>query len=288
MLDINKIYCGDAIQELQKLHDCCIDCVITSPPYYGLRDYGIDNQIGLESNPDEYVFKLRNVFSEVKRVLKNEGTLWLIVGDSYASSGGPQQVQSINSHRIGGSDTQNAGKSRSPPMGMKPKNLIGIPWMLAFSLRQDGYYLRSDIIWSKPNCIPESVKDRPTKSHEYIFLLTKSDRYYYDNDSIKEMVNNDGYVQKRNRRSVWSINTVPYKGAHFATFPESLVELCCKAGCPEGGLILDPFMGSGTTGVVSKKLCRNYIGIDLNPDYCNLARKRINNIPHALSKFITE
>lgn len=282
-----KILIGDALEQLKTIESGTVNTCVTSPPYYGLRDYGVDGQIGLEETPEQYISKLVAVFSEVKRVLRDDGTLWVNIGDSYAA--------------------QRGGTSS---IGLKHKDLIGIPWMLAFALRADGWYLRQDIIWAKPNPMPESVKDRCTKSHEYIFLLSKSPKYYYDAKAIKEPVSEislkraeygwdcdrpstknaslggDGiHTEKmgtrfvnpdgRNKRDVWTVTTKPFKGAHFAVFPPDLIEPCILAGCPADGLVLDPFTGSGTTGVVSLKNGRNFIGIELNPAYAQLAEERI-------------
>lgn len=284
-MELNIIHNEDCLSGLRKLPDNSVDCCVTSPPYFNLRDYGVDGQIGLENTPEDYITRLVDVFREVRRVLKPEGTLWANIADSYATSG---------------------GKVRE---GIKAKDLIGIPWMLAFALRDEGYYLRQDIIWNKMNTMPESVTDRCTKTHEYIFLLSKSPRYYFDAESIAEPVADSTlqrlaqnierqkgsdripgktngpmkaamprFKEKRNKRSVWDISTARYREAHFATYPEKLVQSCILAGCPEGGVVLDPFMGSGTTGLVAKKLGRNYIGFELNPEYAKMAEKRINSI----------
>jgi len=384
---IDVIIQGDCLEELRKLPSEAVDCCITSPPYYGLRNYGCDGQIGLEESPEAYVSKLVEVFREVRRVLKKEGTLWLNLGDSYAGSSGCHK---------GGSEkaNSNAGATNSyiMPKPGKPKDLIGIPWMVAFALRADGWYLRQDIIWSKNNCMPESVTDRCTKSHEYLFLFAKSQRYYFDSEAIKEpSVTNDprrpytsrgawemdgrapeqihsgerragNDFSKRNKRSVWQVNTVPYREAHFATFPEKLIEPCILAGtsergvCPEcgkswirqiektekkskdydaydgngrfnsipgnngvnanrkavdggssiarydsktigwlpscqcscdpvPGVVLDPFFGAGTTGLVAKKLGRHFVGIELNPEYISMAQKRIAAVPARLDRW---
>lgn len=249
-----------------------IHCCITSPPYFGLRDYGADGQIGLEQTPDAFVAKLVEVFREVRRVLRDDGTLWLNLGDSYG----------------------------------KGKQLLGIPWRVAFALQADGWYLRQDIIWHKPNPMPESVRDRCTKAHEYIFLLSKSPRYYFNHNTIKEPavignakrnfgpqdkgdVRGDGNHRNsyecdgtRNRRSVWSVATRPYKGAHFATFPPALIEPCILAGAPTGGTVLDPFSGAGTTGLVCQQTGRDYVGIELNPDYLDLQHQRLDGNQLAL------
>ena len=268
---------------------------MTSPPYWGLRDYGEDGQLGLEKTPEEYVEKMVAGFREVRRVLRDDGTLWLNLGDSYNSSSGFSRAdeQWAREGRDGGANDK---KSIKHP-NIKVKDLVGIPWMVAFALRADGWWLRQDIIWHKPNPMPESVTDRCTKSHEYIFLMSKSKQYYYDNEAIKEEAiapdvkhksttktdeqksaflghaptnlgrcgtNEDG---TRNKRSVWTVTTKPFSGSHFATFPEDLIEPCIKAGCPEGGTVLDPFFGAGTTGVVCEKWGRNCIGIELNETY---------------------
>lgn len=349
---------GDNRQVLRTLPDQSVHCIVTSPPYFGLRDYQtgrwdggdpdcdhkkkqydnvgkstldggklhnaaqldaytaykdtcgkcgatrVDQQIGMEETPEKFVAELVNVFRECWRVLRDDGVLFLNLGDSYNGSGGA------------GGDYGPGGLKEGQPKypgrkvsGLKPKDLIGIPWMVAFALRADGWYLRSDIIWHKPNPMPESVTDRPTKAHEYIFLLTKSQRYYYDADAVREPAeygrrewsNTNGNLRRahnlanieikkslpsatvrggdpasgRNRRSVWTVATAPYAGAHFATFPPALVEPCVLAGCPVGGTVLDPFNGSGTSGAVACAHGRNYIGIDLNADYIELAHERI-------------
>lgn len=276
---------------------------VTSPPYFGLRDYGHEGQLGLEATPDEYIAAMVDVFRGVRDVLADDGTLWLNIGDSYANDGkwggssGGKHAKALHGSTGVGRTRQNTG--------LKPKDLIGIPWLLAFALRADGWYLRQDIIWHKPNPMPESVTDRCTKAHEYMFLLSKSERYYFDADAIKEpvatstvarlsqaslatQVGSDrvpgktngnmkavGSTEKRNRRSVWSINTKPYKGAHFAVFPEALIEPCILAGSAPGDIVLDPFMGSGTTAAVALRLGRQYIGCELNPDYEALQIERI-------------
>jgi DNA modification methylase len=278
------------------LHGCCIEILktleeksvhscVTSPPYFGLRDYGVKGQIGLEITPEEYVSKILEVFSEVKRVLRDDGTLWLNLGDSYA------QNQSAGDRVTKYSPKQKTSKGTYSsevkcPVGYKVKDLIGIPWMVAFALRSDGWYLRQDIIWHKPNPMPESVTDRCTKSHEYIFLLSKSPKYHFDHEAIKEKgvmskgdsaeLEEKGY-NTRNKRSVWIVNTKPFKEAHFATFPIDLIEPCILASCPENGTVLDPFFGAGTTGIVCIKNKRNYIGIELNQDYIDIAKKRISD-----------
>lgn len=303
-MTINHIYNSECLSGLKDLSDNSIHCCVTSPPYYGLRDYGNDSQIGLESTPEEYIQKLVNVFSEVRRVIKEDGTLWINIGDSYSGSmkgaaGYPDNAMNYKQ----GTNRGTLGKATLVKQctGCKSKDLIGIPWMLAFALRADGWYLRQDIIWNKPSVMPESVKDRCTKSHEYIFLLSKKKKYYFDSESIAEptttfdsvirnrdvtklnntpgrtkmkvLVRND-YLT-RNKRSVWTVATQPLKEAHFATFPEKLIVDCIKAGCPEGGVVLDPFIGSGTTAIVARKLNRNYVGFELNPEYVSIANKRL-------------
>ncbi len=313
------------------LRDGCVNCVVTSPPYWGLRDYGHDGQIGLERAPAAYVSSLVAVFAEVRRVLCDDGTVWLNLGDSYIGSGmtGGTESKEGSAKRT---DRMFHGNRRDTVVGFKQKDLAGIPWMVAFALRDSGWYLRSDIIWAKPNPMPESVTDRPTKSHEYLFLLTKSERYWYDAAAIAEPSTTgdirrpytsqgawamDGRPESqrhggkpreiykgqatkdydsagaqnpsdtkrrildamadpaylgRNRRSVWTIPTMPYAGAHFATMPEALVEPCILAGCPLGGLVLDPFLGSGTVGAVAERLGRRWVGTDLS--YQPLSKKR--------------
>ena len=314
-MEVNKIYQGDCIEVLKTFPDNSIHCCVTSPPYYGLRDYGNDGQIGLEETPEAFVQKLVEVFREVKRVLKDDGTVWLNLGDSYWGGGwkGSQTdlsgtKQGTNAGTLCGKDLK---KDPKHPI-IKSKDLVGIPWMVAFALRADGWYLRQDIIWHKPNPMPESVTDRCTKSHEYIFLLSKSQRYFYDADAIKDRMvpssikrnqsgwngNEDrGYVSGKqnhiskymgsnaakeaefaNKRSVWTITTKPFSDAHFATYPEDLIVPCIKAGCPEGGIVLDPFGGAATTALVAHKLRRDWVLIELSPDYINIAEKRLR--PH--------
>jgi len=338
-MDINKIHNENCLQGLKKIPDNSIDCCITSPPYYGLRDYGTatwiggdenckhqrkkhgdecktgqrnvkggsgdgiykevcsmcgairqDEQIGLEETPKKYVAKLTELFEEVRRVLKPSGTLWLNIGDSYAGSNkgsnGSGGFSVTSKMQLG-----NKGSFVQPIKlkDYKAKDLIGVPWMLAFALRNSGWYLRMDIIWNKPNPMPESVKDRPTKAHEYIFLMTKSlECSEHDKRSRQgrkrfptELVNGirgntpDKVYEWANKRSVWTVTTKPYSEAHFATFPEDLIVDCIKAGCPENGIVLDPFMGSGTTAVVARKLNRNYVGFELNPEYIKIYEKRL-------------
>ncbi|WP_369333728.1 DNA-methyltransferase [Pseudomonas viridiflava] len=244
------------------------DCAVTSPPYWGLRDYGIEGQIGAELTVDEYISDLVKLFREVRRTLASDGTLWLNIGDSYTSGGRTWR----------GADSKNKGRAmdyRAPtPEGLKPKDLIGVPWRLAFALQADGWYLRTDMIWNKPNCQPESVKDRPTRSHEYVFLFSKSEKYYYDWQAIMEPAA-DPKQKSKNRRTVWNINTEPYPGSHFAVYPRALVRLCVAAGSRENGRVLDPFFGSGTTGVVCNELGRDSVGIELSEEYSDLARERL-------------
>jgi len=261
---------GDARQILAELPENTFHTCVTSPPYWGLRDYGIDGQIGAEMDLEDYLADIVRVFREVRRVLRPDGTLWLNIGDSYTSGGRTWRD----------TDKKNPARAMSyrppTPVGLKPKDLIGVPWRVAFALQADGWYLRSDIIWHKPNCQPESVKDRPTQSHEYLFLLTKSDNYYYDYAAIIEPTQ-DGR-NTRNKRTVWSINTEPYKEAHFAVFPPALIAPCIKAGSPESGHVLDPFFGSGTVGETSLRLKRRCTGIELNPEYAALAEKRLRSL----------
>jgi len=317
------ILIGDCREMLATLPDNSVHTCVTSPPYFGLRDYGVDGQIGLEQTPDEFVAELVEVFREVRRVLREDGTLWLNLGDSYAGArAGPQgetgqmanrsvaaarcRVASAemivrgkrNAKRWGGGNAPHGG-------GLKNKDLIGIPWRVAFALQADGWFLRQDIIWAKPNPMPESVRDRCTKAHEYIFLLTKGPRYYFDVDAIKEAATgrdpgNNGHKygtayeaaddellrtkaglsaigarEMRNRRSVWTVGSQPFKEAHFATYPPRLIEPCVLAGAPIGGVVLDPFFGAGTTGLVASRQSRRFIGIELNPEYAEIARRRI-------------
>lgn len=261
------IIVGDSRKELLLFEDSTFQCCITSPPYWGLRDYDYPNQIGAEDKVEQYVEHLVAVFREVRRTLQEDGTCWLNIGDSYTSGGRTWRAP----------DKKNPARGMAyrpdTPDGLKPKDLIGVPWRVAFALQEDGWYLRSDIIWNKPNCQPESVKDRPTRAHEYLFLLTKSENYHYDFDAIKEQANGSG--QLKNRRTVWNINTEGFKGAHFAVFPPSLVRLCLLAGSRPGSIVLDPFFGSGTVGVVCKETNRRCIGIEMKPEYAELARDRI-------------
>lgn len=300
---MNKILLGDCLDTLKTLPDQSVHCCVTSPPYFGLRDYGHDGQIGLEQTPEEYIAKLVEVFREVRRVLRDDGNFWLNLGDSYNAAGrsghGTRQgaKQGTNRASANGSD-----HTRPTVANLKPKDLIGIPWMAAFALRADGWYLRQDIIWHKRSPMPESVTDRCTKAHEYVFLFAKSEKYYYDHEAVKEpsvdylksgprerniskglrpdemKALGGGQLptsESRNRRSVWSIASQPYSGAHFATFPEALITPCILAGCPADGVVLDPFMGAGTTALVAVKNGRRYLGCELNPEYIKIAEKRI-------------
>jgi len=242
---------------------------VTSPPYWGLRDYGEDNQLGQEETPEKFVENLVNVFREVRRVLRDDGTVWLNLGDSYCGTGHKGDTKDMF---ISGGKARN-GQSfalNNKVEGLKSKDLIGIPWRVAFALQADGWYLRQDIIWHKPNPMPESVKDRCTKAHEYIFLLSKSSKYYYDSEAIKYGPENS------NKRSVWTVTTKPYQEAHFATYPPELIKPCILAGCPEGGTVLDPFGGSGTTAQVANNLNRNAILCELNPEYVDIAKGRLH------------
>jgi DNA modification methylase len=328
---------GDCVEALRALPDCFrVNCCVTSPPYWGLRDYGHAGQIGLEQSPAEYVAKMVEVFRAVRDKLADDGTLWLNLGDSYSTHAAGKVANPMAKSTLAGVRTQEVANESSRAMGaymkcpsLPEKNLIGIPWRVAFALQADGWYLRSDIIWSKPNPMPESVTDRPTKAHEYIFLLSKSERYFYDAAAIREPLAevsvlraerantgtsapgqtphsgicgprksdkqrghgrrhagfNDRWdamekaEQQRagaNKRTVWEVATQPFSEAHFATFPPALIEPCIKAGCPEGGTVLDPFGGAGTTGLVADRLKRNALLIELNPEYAAMARKRIS------------
>lgn len=300
-----RILQGDCREVLRTFPDESVHCIVTSPPYWGLRDYGVAGQLGLEASHLDYVDAMVGVFLECRRVLRSDGTLWLNLGDSYAHS----LRQSEN--KSGDKQNTNKGSIRRGfgPIapGLKEKDLCGIPWRVAFALQSDGWWLRQDIIWSKPNPMPESVTDRCTKAHEYVFLMSKSERYYYDQDVIREepkpnsglnmrASKHDGCrgdkvrdpygdvtqktydeIKGANRRSVWEIGTSPFPEAHFATFPPDLIEPCILAGCPEGGTVLDPFGGAGTTGLVADRLRRNAILIELNPEYAAMAERRIRN-----------
>ena len=338
-LPTNQILVGDAVERLKELPDQCFHTCITSPPYWNLRDYGISGQIGLEESPEKYVERLVAVFREVHRVLRDDGTVWLNLGDSYCSTAPGTMGDPLRQEGILAGVSDNCAQSRrklrpETPAGLKPKDLVGIPWRVAFALQEDGWYLRSDIIWQKANPMPESVTDRPTKSHEYVFLLSKNDRYFYDSDAIKEKSSGQpgggfsrDYAEAqpahgamklerpadtgfRNKRSVWTIAVEPFSEAHFAVFPQALVGPCLLSGTSEGGacvacgsplervieeeratgwkrtcdckdsstepcVVLDPFMGSGTTALVALKAGRNFIGIELNPEYIKIAEQRI-------------
>ena len=304
---VNKIEFGDCRETMRRWKEQGIKAqtCVTSPPYYGLRDYGHEGQLGLEETPEKYISAMVEVFRCVWDVLEDDGTLWLNIGDSYNGSGGQGTKPNIMSKEA----AEGRGGKAIKVDGIKPKDLIGIPWMMAFALRADGWYLRQDIIWHKPNPMPESVQDRCTKAHEYIFLMSKSQKYYYDVDAIKEEANEDsgfakqrakgidtwkynntleriaqtgqtiesstfGEIGKRNKRSVWTVTTKPYAGAHFAVFPTELIEPCILAGAPVGGIVLDPFMGSGTTAQVAQNLGRQYLGCELNPAYLDLQNIR--------------
>jgi site-specific DNA-methyltransferase (adenine-specific) len=265
---------GEAFEVLKSLPNGFVRTAITSPPYWSLRDYGIPGQIGLENEPEAYIASLVRIFDEVRRVLANDGALWLNIGDSYTSGGrtwrAPDKKYPVR-----------AMQTRPPtPDGLKPKELVGIPWRLAFALQEAGWYLRSDTIWHKPNVQPESVKDRPTRAHEYMFLLSKSEHYYYDNQAATRA--NGG-----NLRSVWDIHTQPFRGAHFATFPPALVERCMLLTSEPGDVVLDPFLGSGTVAEVAIKQGRNFLGIELNPDYTAIARRRISQAS-SLERMVSE
>jgi len=320
-----EILNGDCIEMMKTLPDLSVNCCVTSPPYFGLRDYGHEGQIGLEETPEAFVQKMVEVFREVKRVLRDDGTLWLNLGDSYAGSGkgrngdGSPNVDPL-SKQATSAGTIIGKLIKSQTSDCKPKDLIGIPWRVAFALQADGWYLRQDIIWHKPNPMPESVTDRCTKAHEYIFLLSKSARYFYDHSATMEPAQygeqhaakatswgtNRKHPNKtnlreyafagdnhtchkaadgsysRNKRSVWTVTTKPYKGAHFATFPPDLVRPCILAGCPTGGTVLDPFGGSGTTGQVAMEEGRKSILCELNPEYVQLMNQRLNGVTPSL------
>ena len=291
-----KILQGNCLEVLKDLPEQSVNTCITSPPYWGLRNYQEEEQLGLEDTPEEFVESLVKVFREVKRVLRDDGTVWLNLGDTYCGTGHKGNYTDPK-HKEGRNGQKIALNNKID--GLKSKDLVGIPWRVALALQQDGWYLRQDIIWHKPNPMPESVTDRCTKSHEYIFLLSKNAKYYFDNESIKEdsvtiikkrtrktgtgvdsNIGNKGSAGnngKRNKRSVWTVPPKPFKGAHVATFPPDLIAPCVLAGCPEGGTVLDPFGGAGTTGLVAQQHNRDSILIELNPDYIEIAEKRLNN-----------
>jgi len=324
---VNRILCGDCLEVMRGWPDGCVHCCVTSPPYWGLRDYGVDAQLGREKTPDEYVAKMVEVFREVRRVLRDDGTLWLNLGSSYTSGGWKTYGPIIaGTKQASHAEIKRTARADMPP-GFKPKDMVPIPWMVALALQKDGWYLRCDIIWAKPNPMPESVMDRPTKAHEYLFLLSKKPRYFYDAEAVKEPMSDATYQrlsQKtfdqqtggpkdtktgnrshrkalrnqreklirqekwkdrfigyeewkqtnggRNKRSVWTIPTEPFRATHFATFPLALVRPCIRAGCPKDGIVLDPFGGSGTVGQVAAEEGRNYVLIELNPEYIEIAQ----------------
>lgn len=305
----NQFLQGDTKEVLKSLPDKCVNMCVTSPPYWALRTYNVDGQYGQESTPEEYVQNLVEVFSEVKRVLRDDGTLWLNLGDTYAGKG--HQGDFIDPKYPNGRNGQKVALNNKVE-GYKRKDMIGIPWMVAFALRSAGYYLRQDIIWHKPNTMPSPMKDRCVTAHEYIFLLSKKDRYYFDYKAIQEdavidksigkqprqfgptnpigtLRNDVGNMfvdnGKRNKRSVWSVSVKPFADAHFATFPPKLIEPCILAGCPVDGIVLDPFMGSGTTAYVALKNGRNFVGVELNPDYIEMAKKRIELLKYSDENF---
>ena len=311
-IQLDIIHTGDCLEVLKALPDESVHCCVTSPPYYALRDYGMEEQIGREATPKEYISRLTEVFTEVRRVLRSDGTLWLNIADTYAGKG--NQGDFVDPKNPKGRNGQAVALNYKVE-GCKPKDMIGIPWMLAFALRDRGWYLRNDIIWMKENPMPESCKDRCSRCYEHIFLLSKSRKYFFDAKAISEPIApataerlkrgmkggnkygkpvpgqpqtqtinrprahgeiTDSMINPmRNKRDVWVVNTVPFKGGHYAAYPPKLVEPCLLAGCPEGGIVLDPFFGSGTTGMVAKQLNRHYIGIELNPEYVELAKTRI-------------
>ncbi len=265
---------GDSRDVLNLFEDGTFQCCVTSPPYWGLRDYDVTGQIGAEDALDEYIEDLVSVFEQVRRTLRDDGTLWLNIGDSYTSGGRTWRAP----------DKKNPARAMSyrppTPEGLKPKDLQGIPWRLAFALQEAGWYLRADIVWHKPNCQPESVKDRPTRAHEYVFLFSKSERYYYDHQSIREPTK-DGRGT-RNRRTVWSINTNGFKGPHFAVFPPELVRLCVLAGAGPGAVVLDPFLGSGTVAEVCLQTGRRCVGIELKAEYADITVERLSQVQREL------
>ena len=265
---------GDTREMVRQLPDDTFQCVVTSPPYWGVRDYGVDNQIGAEPDLYQYVERLVAVFRELRRALKPDGTFWLNIGNTYSSGG--RKWRDV--------DDKNKGRAMSyrppTPPGLKKKDLIGVAWLLALACQKDGWYLRNDIIWHKPNGQPESVKDRLTVSHEYLFMFSKSERYYFDQDAIKENTSNGN--SRKNKRTVWSINTEPCPEAHFAVFPGALIRPCILAGSKKGDIVLDPFYGAGTVGIITKELDRKCVGIELNDDYLNIAEKRTGTVQTSL------
>jgi site-specific DNA-methyltransferase (adenine-specific) len=281
----HRIITGDCITGMNSLPECSVHTCITSPPYFGLRAYGGgDAEIGQEETVDGYVNKMTEVFRAVRRILRDDGTVWLNLGDSYmAAKNVTPPPQTIGGQR--GMPSDFVPPNRRDQRGLKGKDLIGIPWRVALALQADGWYLRQDIIWHKPNPMPESVEDRCTRAHEYIFLLSKKPRYYYDHEAVKETTVDA--TERKNKRSVWTVNTRGYKGAHFAVYPEDLITPCVLAGCPVGGTVFDPFTGSGTTAVVALKHGRNYIGTELNPEYVKIAEDRIReSLPSTLDEIL--
>lgn len=270
-LQSSCIIIGDSRKSLRFLPEKSFQCVVTSPPYWGLRDYGVEDQIGAELQLNDYIKNLVLVFEEVWRVLKDDGLLWLNIGDSYTS--GNRKYRAPDRKTDNKTNVRAMSYRPATPSGLKPKDLVGVPWRVAFALQEAGWYLRSDIIWYKPNCLPESVKDRPTKSHEYFFLLSKSDNYWYDAKSIMDLSNSG---KPRNKRTVWSVNTQAFPGAHFATFPPELIIPCIKSSSRPNDFVLDPFFGSGTVGVVSKMLGRRYCGLEISSKYAKIAEDRLN------------
>lgn len=257
---------GDSLQVLRRLESGCVQCIVTSPPYWGLRDYNVEEQLGLVESLPQYLNRLVEIFAEARRVLADDGVFWLNIGDSYTSGNRGWRAP----------DRKNRARAMSvrptTPEGLKPKDLIGLPWRLAFALQDDGWYLRTDIVWNKPNAMPESVRDRPNRSHEFIFMFTKSERYKYHRDVVREQ-------NGRNLRSVWNVNTKPFPGAHFATFPPALIEPCILSSTDGNDVVLDPFFGSGTVGIVAQQLMRRYVGIELNPEYVAMATMRLSLSP---------
>jgi len=316
-MELNKFTQGEALEQLRKMPDNLVHCIVTSPPYWGLRNYGVDQQLGMEHTPEGYIQNMVDVFRECRRLLRDDGTLWLNLGDTYmggkgangASQAYSQHTNAINQVALHTTAPGEFRPNDRPHPFIKAKELVGIPWRVALALQADGWYLRQDIIWHKPNPMPESVTDRCTKAHEYIFLLTKGKKYYYNAAAIAEKaiysnvagMDSTGYkdamkfnkkmagtglqskrkdypgadIGTRNKRSVWPIATIPYKDAHFATFPEELPRLCLLAGCPVGGIMLDPFSGAGTGPMVARMLGINFYAIELNPKYIKLAERRL-------------
>jgi DNA modification methylase len=271
-----KILQGNCLETLSSLEEKSVNTCVTSPPYWGLRDYGNGDQLGQEETPEKFVESLVNVFREVRRVLRDDGTVWLNLGDSYCGTGHKGDTKDMYFSQGSARNGQSFALNNKIE-GLKSKDLIGIPWRVAFALQADGWYLRQDIIWHKPNPMPEPVKDRCTKSHEYIFLLSKSPKYYYDYEAVKVKASDAADYDTSNKRSVWSIPVASYSGAHFATYPPELIKPCILAGCPEGGTVLDPFGGSGTTAQVASNLNRNAILCELNPEYVEIAKGRLHD-----------